>query len=433
MKKLAKNLWKRTLSTSILFLLFLIGIQNEGFSSNKILNDTIGFNSYKGIVVEGNTKKPLEFASLTVNETNISTVSNSKGEFILKVPKKFRKNSITVSFLGYTSKVLNLSDFSKEDNIIRLETYIEELSEVNIVMKDAPALIREVLKRKNQNYSSSNLVMTAFYREAIKKRKTYVSLSEAIILLNKQPYSNQRNDILQLHKSRKSTDYTKLDTIALKHKGGAHSMIHLDIMKNPELLLTEEIFENYKFTFDTSTKIDNRVIYVVNFKPNSGAEDVLFNGKFYIDAQSLALVSAKFELDLSDISKAKQFFILKKPTRSDVTPILATYQVDYRKQGDKWYHTYSRIELGFKINWDKKLFNSIYYSTMELAITDWYQINERNQIKVRDRLKSSVIMSDEASGFSDPEFWGEYNLIEPEKPIETAIKKIQKQLKKINN
>ena len=53
--------------------------------------------------------------------------------------------------------------------------------------------------------------------------------------------------------------------------------------------------------------------------------------------------------------------------------------------------------------------------------------------KVKDRLKSSVIMSDEASGFSDPEFWGEYNLIEPEKPIETAIKKIQKQLKSIKN
>jgi hypothetical protein len=35
-----------------------------------------------------------------------------------------------------------------------------------------------------------------------------------------------------------------------------------------------------------------------------------------------------------------------------------------------------------------------------------------------------------ASGFSDPDFWGEFNVIEPEKSIETAIKKIQKQLEK---
>jgi len=433
MEKQAITFFKTLLTTSFLGVIFFIGLQNKAFSANIILNDTIGFNTYKGIVVEGNSKKTLGFASLIVNETNISTVSNSKGEFILKVPKKLRRNSITVSFLGFTSKVLNLSELKKGNNIIHLETYVEELSEVNITMKDAPTLIKEMLKRKEQNYALDNLIMTAFYREAIKKRKTYVSLSEAIIILNKEPYNNTRNDILQLHKSRKSTDYNKLDTIAIKHRGGAHSTVNLDIMKNPELLLTEEIFKNYNFTFDTSTKINNSIIYVVNFKPKENAENVLFFGKLFIDAQSLALVSAKFEVDLSDSSKASNFFILKKPPRVNVTPVEAKYQVDYRKQGNKWYHTYSRIELGFKVNWNKKLFNSIYYSTMELAITDWYKVNERSEIRPRERLKSSVILSDEASGFSDPVFWGEYNLIEPEKPIETAIKKIQKQLKNITN
>lgn len=431
MRKLTKTLIKRSLTTSVLCFIFFIAIHNNTYAISKIVNDTIGFNSYKGIIVEGNTKKPLEFASLNVNGTNISTVSNSKGEFLLKVPKKFRNKSVTVSFLGYTSKVLNLSEFNKAINIIQLETYIEELSEISIAVKDAPTLIKEVLKRRTQNYSSDHLEMTAFYREAIKKRKTYVSLSEAIIAINKQPYSNAKSDILQLYKSRKSTDYNKLDTVALKHRGGAHSTVRLDVMKNPELLLTDEVFQNYKFTFDTSTKIDNRLIYVVNFKPNIGVEEVLFYGKLFIDAQSLALVSAKFELDLSDKSKAKNFFILKKPARADVTPILAKYQVDYRKQGGKWYHTYSRIELGFKINWKKKWFNSIYYSTTEMAITDWQKVTDVKKIKQKDRLKSSVILSDEASGFSDPEFWGEYNLIEPEKPIHSAIKKIQKQLKKI--
>lgn len=433
MNNQAQLFLKKNFTILIVCFIFFIGIQHKGYATNKILNDTIGFNSYKGIIVEGNSNKPLEFASLNVNGTNISTVSNSKGEFLLKVPKRFQNESVTVSFLGYTSKVLNLSEFKETNNIVQLETYIEELSEVNIVVKDAPTLIKEVLKRRSQNYSTDNLVMTAFYREAIKKRKTYVSLSEAIISVNKQPYSKDRSDILQLYKSRKSTDYSKLDTVALKHRGGAHSTIHLDVMKNPELLLTEDIFNNYSFSFDTSTKIDNRVIYVVSFKRKEGIEAAMFYGKLYIDAQSLALVSAKFDLDLSDISAAKDFFILKKPSKADVAPVAAKYQVDYRKHGDKWYHTYSRIELGFKINWDKKLFNSIYYSTVEMAITDWYKVTDTKNIKQRDRLKSSVILSDEASGFSDPEFWGEYNLIEPEKPIESAIKKIKKQLKKIKN
>jgi hypothetical protein len=38
-------------------------------------------------------------------------------------------------------------------------------------------------------------------------------------------------------------------------------------------------------------------------------------------------------------------------------------------------------------------------------------------------------MMDKLTDFADPEFWGEYNIIEPEKSIETAIKKIQRKIK----
>lgn len=431
MKTPIKSSQIHTLTTTILFLLF--GFQSVAFSTNVILNDTIGFNSYKGIVIDANSKKKLEFASITVNGTNTSTITNSDGGFLLKVPKNINNASILVSFLGYTSQIINLSDFSQENNVIALETYVEELSEVSLVMKDAPTLIREMLRRRGDNYFSEHTTQTGFYRETIKKRRTYVSLSEAIVIINKPPYTSIRSDVLQLHKSRKSTDYDKLDTVALKHRGGPHSMIHLDIMRRPEMLLTEDMFENYKFTFDASTKIDNRVIYVVNFKGRPGVDQVLFYGRLYIDAQSLALTSAKFQLDLSNKSKASQFFIHKKPQSAKVTPIEAAYHSDYKVKDGKWYHSYSRIQLGFKINWNKKIFNSIYYSTIEMAVTDWHKEESKKTVKMRDRLKSSVILSDEASGFSDPEFWGEYNLIEPEKPIESAIEKIQKQLEKINN
>ena len=49
-----------------------------------------------------------------------------------------------------------------------------------------------------------------------------------------------------------------------------------------------------------------------------------------------------------------------------------------------------------------------------------------NAIKKKDRLKPTVILGDAASGFSDPDFWGQYNLIEPDKSIEFAIQKIKK-------
>ena len=210
----------KTLATSLLLFILLFSFQNKGLASNLIANDTIGFLQYKGIVIDSKTKNPLVFASLSVNETNISTISNTQGEFILKVPKKYATKRITISFLGFTSKVVDFSEFDSDKIVVKLETHIEELSEIKITVKDARSLIREVLKRKGENYLDEQTMMTAFYRETIKKRRTYVSLSEAVVEINKLPYTSSRSELLRLFKARKSTDYNKLDTIALKLRGG---------------------------------------------------------------------------------------------------------------------------------------------------------------------------------------------------------------------
>jgi hypothetical protein len=423
----------RALATlTFLFILF-IGFQQMGYASNSVVIDTIGFNEYRGEVVDSNTKKPLVFASLTVDGTNISTITNTQGNFLLKVPKRLRSGSVSISFLGYTSKVKRLSDFKEENNIIRLETHIEELSEVNIHIRDAYLLVKEVLKRKGDNYFNYGTRMTAFYRETIKKRRTYVSLSEAVLEINSQPYTSMKSDNIKLYKARKSTDYKKVDTLTIKLKGGPYNTLYMDIMKNADKFFTEDMGEKYEFTFDQSTKIDDRPIYVVKFKQRENIDEALFYGDLFIDAQSLALTSAKFNLNLENKERASRFFIVKKPRKVKTTPIEATYLVDYREKDGRWFYGYSRIQLGFKVDWKSKLFNSVYHTTFEMAVTDWEKNTMNYTIKPRERLKRSVFMIDEASGFSDPDFWGEYNVIEPEKSIESAIKKIQRQLRRLNS
>jgi len=50
--------------------------------------DTLTYVQYKGSVIDQDTRTPLAFASLSLEGTNIATVTNSDGEFSLKVPKK---------------------------------------------------------------------------------------------------------------------------------------------------------------------------------------------------------------------------------------------------------------------------------------------------------------------------------------------------------
>jgi hypothetical protein len=272
--------------------------------------------------------------------------------------------------------------------------------------------------------------MTAFYRETIKKRRTNVSLSEAVVNIYKAPYSSNKNDALELYKARKSTDYNKLDTVALKLQGGPFNTLFVDMVKYPDYIFTPETISYYDFSFDTSTRVNDQLIYVIDFKQKEEILDPLYKGKLYIDATNKILTSAVYSLNITDRRLASQMFVRRKPKNAEVWPTEVSYRVDYREKNGKWYYGYSNVLLEFKINWDKRLFNSVYSMSCEMAITDWEQNIDNAIPKSKDRIKSSIILSDEAIGFADPNFWGEYNIIEPEKSIESAIKKIQRQLRR---
>jgi len=407
-------------------------IQAFGIFQQTDIQNEATYQEYKGIVIDKKSKAPLVSATIALNETNISTITNSEGEFSLKVPKDSPNKKITVSFLGYKDKEVSLSSLVGDKTKIKLQVSVTELSEINIDPKDPEALIKAVMKRRGANYQSDNTIMTAFYRETIKKRRTYVSLSEAVVDVYKKPYVSGKSDIIKLYKARKSADYKKLDTLTLKLQGGPSSTLFIDVMKNPDLLFTEDIMAIYEFSFGKSTKINDRYLYVLNFKQRPNIDDLYYYGKLYIDSETLALTKAVFSLNLDDKDRASKLFVRQKPSRAKVYPTVASYNMNYREKNGKWYYGYGKIDLVFKVNWKKKLFNSTYKLNIEMAITDWKKNPSDKDIRSKDRLKSSVVISDEASGFSDPEFWGAYNVIEPEKSIESAIRKIKKQLRELN-
>lgn len=391
---------------------------------------TDSFTEIKGKVVDSKTNDPLIFTDLVIKDSNISTISNTDGEFVLKIPNTLNNATLTISRLGYQKEEILISTL-KSNQKIKLTQAITELNPVSIATyKDAKALLKETLKKKKSNYNIRNTLMTAFYRETIKKRRKNASLSEAVVQIHKSPYGSVKRDGIELIKSRKNTDYTKLDTLALKLQGGPFSNLYTDIIKYPEYIFDREDIDLYDFSFDQSTQINKNMVYVINFKQKVGVTTPLYYGKLYIDSETLALTNAVYSLNVENKELSSRMYIRKKPRKVDVYPTQATYRVNYRTQNGKWHYAYSNILLTFKVNWKGKFFNSIYTLNSEMAITDW-KTSDTKFAKIRENIiRPTTILTDETSGFSDPEFWGEYNIIEPEKSIESAIKKIQKQLKR---
>lgn len=431
MKKGCLKIGTNFTSLLILFVLFSF---NQNSYALAFQEASQSFDEYRGQVIDVDTKKPLIYADISVVDNNISTITNNEGDFTLKVPKSLSEKSIKVSFLGYETQEISLSTLKDENNTIALNVITTQLSQVNInVPKDARSLVKASLENRGDKYVNDKTLMTAFYRETIKKRNKNASLAEAVVKIYKEPYTSSRSDIVELVKSRKNTNYSRLDTLAVKLQGGPFSTLYSDIVKYQDYVFNEDLFDYYSFNFGNSTQINNRQVYVVNFEQLPNVVTPLYKGKLYIDAITFALVSADYHLNVENKDEAVKLFLRKKPLSVKVEPEEASYRVDYKSNSDgKWYYSYSNVQLAFRVKWKKKLFSSIYTLNIEMAVTDWTK-NISSTLNRDNKLRPTIILSDETSGFSDPEFWGEYNIIEPEKSIEFAIKKITKQLSKIKS
>lgn len=428
-----KTTKKSLLNSRVLMIcfLFFIGMNTNLWAVPEGTDPGLDYNEFKGKVVNSVTGDPLASAYIVIDDTNISTVTNSDGEFSLKVPEDITQATVTISNLGYKSKSLPLSYFKAENTLIKLEESVEELSEISIfTAKDATSLVYKMLQKRGENYLDNETLMTAFYRETIKKGRRNISLSEAVAEVYKQPNSSNRKDDVALLKARKSTDYKRLDTLALKLRGGPYNTLYVDLMKYPDFLFDQNSLDDYSFSFNEPTRINDRYLYVVDFKENNHSEPWYY-GKLFIDAESITLVKALYSLNVDNRNAASNLFVRKKPSGAKVYPVEVDYQVDYRKADGKWYYGYGNAQLEFVVNWKRKIFNSHYKVSSEMAVTDWQRASEKD--KDKQFIKPSVVMVDDISGFADVNFWGNNNIIEPEKSIQNAIEKIQRKLKREEN
>jgi hypothetical protein len=404
---------------------------SAGKSTDLKNTDQQSFKTIKGKVVDAEKGTPLVFATVAVKESNVAIVTNIDGEFTLKIGDTGTAQNLEISFLGFKNKTILISDLKENGykNVISLEVAPIPIKEIIVKPLDPVLIMEKAISQIDKNYETVPNLMTAFYRETIPKNRSYVSIGEAVVEIFKAPYSNDiRYDGAKIYKGRKSSDVEKMDTILFKLQGGPVNVIQLDIVKNSEYILTEEAMKNYDYSIGGVIEIDGKPHYVIDFKQKSSVEIPLFMGSLYIEMDSYAITEAEFGFNISDKAAAASIFIRKKPLGMDVTPELVTYRTKYREQNGKWYFAYSRAEVKLKVNWKKKLFNTYYTTMSEIAVTDRTD-QEVIKFASKDKIRTTDVFSEKVSDFSDPQYWGDYNVIEPDQSIETAIRKLNRKLK----
>ena len=397
--------------------------------------EPVPFLQLVGRVLDGATGKPLHYASVNLSGTNVSNVTNTEGVFALKVSDTTPSTLlVTISHLGYATKALKIADFEGYTND---NPYKVVLSPVSLTLN--PALIRAqdpvelvlaALYRIKQNYPDKYVGMTAFYRELVKKGSNrYLAMNEAVIDINKAPYTTFQIDRAGIYKGRGSQNYDSSDTLFIKYQGGLTSILEIDQAKNPfASVFLSEILDYYKFSMEPVDYLGERMYYVVSFDQKPDVEEIKFRGRLFIDSESLAIGRVEMWMNVEGREDAAGIFILKRPKNTIFDVRSAEYIINYKPYGDKWYYEYAKMELKFDTRKKHSLFRNHFTVMSEIAVTDHKEAPVKIEGDARVRFKDQ--MTEKVSAFTDDNFWENY--IEPDADIEAIIRRIVRQLKKHN-
>lgn len=376
-----------------------------------------------GSVVDSATGRAIEGANVTAE--GLSVVTNGDGYFVLKSDAKIE--TIAVSHVGYRLKRVSVDGLSAENVQIRLEPTAIQLREVLVVADNPRELVNTAIRKIPRNYSPVPELYRCFYRETAMKRQHYICVAEGVVDMYKTSYQKGNGrDGVAISKGRRLLSPKRSDTLSVKVLGGPVAPVQLDVVKNTDFLLNSEELDHYELKMEVPTSIGDRSQYVISLTPRMKLPYALHFGKLYIDRETLAFTRLELSLDMSDRQKATDVMLIKKPLGVRFKPKEMSLLVDYRQGADGLSRiSYIRTTLRFNCDWKRRLFSTSFATFCELAV-----ISSTNRdvqpIRGRETFDQRDAFFDKVDYFRDPDFWQDYNIIEPTESLDKAVQRLLK-------
>lgn len=378
----------------------------------------------EGRVVDRFSGKALEGVDVSAPDEGYYTVTNTDGNFTLKSDKKISR--MTFSFPGYVSSTA----YPKEKKLhVKLSPVNNLLDEALVISGDPRKIMDEAISRIEDNYPSSAEQFDCFYRETVKKRQRYIDISEAVTVMKKTSYMlrDVHKDAVAVKVGRRLISPKASDTLSVKVVGGPVQGALLDIVKSADMLLNPNELNRYQLTMLPPKEIDGRMNFVIGLTPwINDTPYPLYYGKVYIDRENLSFSRFELSLDMSDKSKATRAMLVKKPLGLRFNPkdlsITISYVTD--PEDGKMRIRYVRTSFEFRCDWKKKLFATNFTAVNEMVVT--HKQAPGTPFSRKQSFPDYASLSDRIGRLENPDFWKDYNIIEPSESLEKAIGKLKK-------
>lgn len=390
---------------------------------------------------------PIEYASVTISATRTGTITNKLGEFLLKGPARYEKDTLFISFLGFETQKRAIASINKlEVLIIKLVETPFILEEVVVKPIDPLILIQTAIANIPQNYYGNPHILNSFYRIDTKKGDEHIMLSEAVFDTYNYGYSSRKKSRFQLNKMRAIQDEHASHGLDLGLK--PKSIFEYDLVKQmaESDLFNKNGLQQHTFKLNRIINYNDIEAYEITFDQKDGIRRSLYKGRLYIAVNDLAFISIELSRSPKGLPYAEYgdggTRTLMKLVGIEIEIKKDDWKVNYSKLGNKWVLSGVRNDntLNFKSNrafYDFKADIRVDYiiTGIDTANTKEFSDNET--------LGNNKLIEYQP-GSIEKDFWKDYNTLLPNYNSDTIAAqiiakneaynlkgKIQKQLQKL--
>jgi len=400
--------------------------------------------SLSGIVLNASDKTPLEYASISILNRPIGTVSNNSGRFVFYFNEKFLNDTLVISSLGYKPFKQVITNLIQLDSI-QCELIPTEinLSEFLITSLSANEIVRKAIQLIPKNYPSSPFLLKGFYRHFRNENDQCVDLIEMALLLEDNnytpPYKVKKESKENYIKRYQHSPVTETIYVEQFRRSFNNQQFYKEYFFNENMIV--ELLRNNRIkyrNFELDTTItsyyfagqitdNNQKILIISSEKEGGA-------KIYIDADTYAIIKLENEVSwMGNYLFQKKVHNYEKALERERSMRIT---IEFQELNNKMYLKYLNYAWSYEIYSEEKQKTVVVFDVNSLLVINEI-ITSPTKLDVNDAKKMNKNKRLEDFNYEyHPNFWNKYNLIETN-PIDNKVIKdleenlpLEKQFKK---
>ena len=365
-----------------------------------------------GTVYSKSIKEVLPYGTISVINNNIGTLTNSKGEFKIIIPKIMKNDSLSISYIGYKTKRIPISEI-KNQLVVYLEEEETSLNEVVVTTYTANSIVRKAIQNIPNNYDLEPYKIKGFYRVTSQKDKSYIHLSEAVFDIY-QSKANKPYQQFKLEKMRAIKDEKASRGIDLGLK--PNGIYEFDIVNNIDAidLFNDKGLKLHNFKIAGTELVNGKASYKISFDQKE-VKKAGYKGYVLIDKETFAFVYFNFGLSPKGMAYHKYGNgaerALMKVLGINITMQKNDFQIYYGKRGNYFYLNNVGNDATLTFKSDRQHYNFKTDTRVDYLVTK-IETDDVQPFAENETLGDKKLVEEQNSIY-DEDFWKEYTIILP--------------------